>query len=163
MRKLTAALLLVILGATGSPAQNSPSALSGKINANNINIRSDSTVSATTICKMNAGDDVEVVRETYDWYKIKLPASAPAFIKRDFAISIDEKTARVLKDNVNIRLRPDEASPILGRVNKNERVAILKDNNGWYKIEPTGNSFGWVHKKFVNLANPARPARKAKH
>lgn len=131
-----------------SPAQEFQ-AFQGEINANNINIRFDSTTSSQAICNVNQGDYVEVILEFYDWYKIKLPKTAPAFIKKDLVATIDDKIAKVLKDRVNIRLHPNLSSPIIGRVNKNEAVNILEDKGQWYKIEPV-NSFGWIHKKFVN-------------
>lgn len=127
----------------------------GKVNADNINIRSDSSVSSEVICNVNRGDYVEVILEFYDWHKIKLPKTAPAFIKKDLVETTDGKTARVLKDRVNIRLHPDLSSPIIGRVNINDAVNILEDKGQWYKIEPV-NSFGWIHKKFVNKVIPVK-------
>ena len=125
----------------------------GEINANNINIRSDSTVSSKIICIANNGEPVEVVKELYEWYRVRLPKTAPSFIKKNLVSIIDEKTAKVIKDNVNIRLRPSESSPILGKAAKNEVINILEEKGEWYKIEPLNNSFGWVNKKFVNKAD----------
>ncbi len=129
-----------------------PFLFQGVINADNINIRSDSTVNSKIICKVNKGSLIEVVRKLYDWYKIRLPKTAPSFIKKDLVIFIGDKTAKVLKDNVNIRLFPSESSWILGRANKNEVVNILQEQEEWYKIEPVNNSFGWIHQNFVDKA-----------
>jgi len=136
---------------TVAPKQKS-ALFQGEINANNINIRSDSTVNSKIICAVNKGEPVEVIRESYGWYKIRLPKAAPSFIRKNLVTLIDEKTVKVIKDNVNIRLNPSESSPILGRAGKNEVINILGDRGEWYKIEPLNNSFGWVNKKFVNPA-----------
>lgn len=125
----------------------------GEINADNIHIRSDSTVSSTIICIANNGELVEVVKELYGWYRVRLPKTAPSFIKKNLVAIIDGKTAKVIKDNVNIRLKANESSPILGKADKNEVINILEEKGGWYKIEPPNNSFGWVNKKFVNKAS----------
>ena len=125
----------------------------GEINANNINIRSDSRVGSKIICIANNGEPVEVIKESYGWYKIRLPKTAPSFIKKNLVGLVDEKTAKVIKDNVNIRLRPDESSPILGKADKNEVINIVEEKGEWYKIEPLNNSFGWVNKKFVDKAD----------
>jgi uncharacterized protein YgiM (DUF1202 family) len=122
----------------------------GVINADNINIRTDSTVNSKIICKINKGEPVEVVKELYGWYKIRLPKIAPSYIKKNLVTLLGEKTAQVLEDNVNIRLDASESSWILGRVNMNEVVNILEDKGGWYRIEPVNNSFGWIHKKFID-------------
>jgi uncharacterized protein YgiM (DUF1202 family) len=122
----------------------------GEVNADDINIRSDSTMGSEIICKMNKNESIDVITQAYDWYKIRLPQNAPSFIKKDLVSPTEGKTAKVLKDNVNIRLRPDTASAILGRVNTDDTVNILEENGEWYKIEPVKNSFGWIHKNFLN-------------
>jgi uncharacterized protein YgiM (DUF1202 family) len=131
-------------------SENKPIVFEGVINIHNANVRSDATVNSKIICKINKGDIVEVVRELYGWYKIRLPKTAPAFIKKNLVSLLNEKTARVLKNNVNIRLEPSESSWILGKASQNEVVHILKDLGEWYKIEPINNSFGWIHKKLVD-------------
>jgi uncharacterized protein YgiM (DUF1202 family) len=123
----------------------------GEVKGNDINIRSDSTLSSEVICKVDKGEPLDVSSELYDWYKISLPQAAPSFIKKDFVtLSKDGKIAKVSADFVNIRLRPDISSPILGKVNKDEIVDILQDKGDWYRIKPVKNSFGWIHKSFVS-------------
>jgi len=122
----------------------------GEVNADNINIRSDSTITSEAICKINKGEPVDVLLQLYDWYKIKLPINAPSFINKEFITLIDDKIAKVIKDDVNIRLRPDISAPILGKVNKGEEVKVLEDRRDWSRIEPTPNTFGWIHKNFVS-------------
>lgn len=122
----------------------------GQVNADSVNIRADSTSGAEIICKIDKKETLEVVSELYDWYKIRLPRYAPSFIKKDFVKFGEGKSAKILKENVNIRLRSNLSSPILGRVNKDESVKVLQDAGEWYKIEPVHNSFGWVHKNFVH-------------
>lgn len=121
------------------------------VNTDNINVRFDSNINSQIICNVHKGEGVQIVSEKYDWYKIKLPKTAALFVKKTLVEPIDEKTAKGLKDNINIRLAPNESSPILGKINKNEFINILQDSGEWYKIEPTVNSFGWIHKKFVDI------------
>jgi len=139
-----------------SSSEYKPFLFLGRINANDINIRSDSTVSSKVICVLGKDEPVEVIKESYEWYKIRLPKTAASFIRKDFVEPIDEKTAKVIKDNVNIRLGPDESSSILGKAGKNEIINILGEKGEWYEIEPLSNSFGWVHKRFVDKATGHR-------
>ena len=136
-------------------------AFTGQINAAGINVRVDATVGAEVICTLTKGELVEVVREAYDWYKIRLPKEAPSYIKKnllecnnvnaDFAaVSGKCLSAKVIKDRVNIRLAPSESSWILGKVDKDTVVNVIADEAGWYKIHPVYQSYGWVNKKFVN-------------
>lgn len=133
-----------------SAGESNPFPFLGEVNANNINVRCDSTISSQVVISVNKGDSVEVISELYDWYKIKLPKTAPLFIRKDLVNLIDEKTGKVIKDRVNFRLLANESSPIIGSFNKDEVIKVLEERGGWYKIEPLSNSFGWIHKKFVN-------------
>ncbi len=147
-------------------AQN-PVPFQGEVNGNNINLRSDSTVNSETICTLNRGYKVEVVSELYEWYKIRLPQIAPSYIKKNLVDCINYTTpnltdtgiiveadnrcinAKVSGNRVNIRMRPDESAPILGTIDRNEVIDILREAGKWYKIKPIENSFGWVHKNLI--------------
>ncbi len=142
----------------------------GKVNSQGIRIRSDATVTSVVITTLSKGEKVEIVKDFFDWYKIRLPKNSPSYLKKSFvsciaSVPVDAQAdlslpvdpcqnGLVLKDKVNVRLSPGEASVILGKVNKNDRVVILGQESGWYKIEPIHNSFGWVHKKFINKIEP---------
>jgi uncharacterized protein YgiM (DUF1202 family) len=143
-------LAFIFLGFTQTFFMRECQSFQGEVNADNINVRSDSTVSSELICKVNKGEILEIITEQYDWYKIKLPKTAPLFIKRSLVAFTDDKTAKTSKDNVNLRLRPDESSPILGKLNQETVLRVLDDKKDWCKIEPLDNSFGWIHKNFVN-------------
>ena len=121
----------------------------GRVKAKDINLRIDSTVSSGVICQVRNNERVEVVAELYDWYKIRLPNYAPAYINKEMLELVDAQTAKVAKDHVNIRLMPSESSPVIGMAARGEAVNILEFRRDWYKIQPVQNSFGWIHKKFV--------------
>ena len=137
----------------------------GSAISDGINVRSDSTISASIICTLKKNQCVEVLSCLYDWYKIRLPKTTPSFIRKDLVTKLAELPpnpsdniepitksnlgAKVTKDRVNIRLEPNESSHIVGKSTKNEVVTILDDVGGWYRIEPVNSSYGWVHKKFI--------------
>lgn len=147
--KISAILLFVFLPLANYCIAEELFPFLGEVNNNDINIRSDSTVSAQTICLVNKGARLEVLSELYGWYKIRLPKTAPSFIKKSLTTPIDEKTAKLIANRVNIRLSADESSPILGMADKDQTVNILEDKGSWYKIEPINNSFGYINKKFI--------------
>lgn len=130
-------------------AQDAP--FQGEVNADNINVRADSTVSSLIICSVHKGQEVDVVSQFYEWYKIRLPKTASIYIKKNMVECIGEcENAKVLKDKVNVRSSSNESSVILGSADKNQIVKILRDKGEWYRIEPIENSFGWINKSFVN-------------
>jgi len=146
----------------------------GKINSSDINLRSDATTLSAVISVLAKGTQVEVVSESYDWYKIRLPKNTPVYISKALAscVSFGEEqsplssgpsirqcsSAKVLKDRVNIRVKPSEKAAIAGIADKNEIVNVVSETGAWYKIEPIQNSFGWVYKKFVDKSSlPVKP------
>jgi uncharacterized protein YgiM (DUF1202 family) len=151
----------------------------GEVNEDNVNIRCDSTVVSQPICTVKKGGRLDVVLEKYDWYKVRLPKSAPVYIKKTLVECIASKNieslnpdissktfkrcqnAKVLKDRVNIRLNPSEQSAILGVADKDTIVSIVSETQEWYRIEPIENSFGWIHKGFVEKV-PSRDKFKEK-
>ena len=142
--------------ATAATERSQKQAFTGRVNADQVNIRSDSTINAAVVCKVNKGERVDVLSQAYDWYKIRLPNNAPVFIKKELVEAGDNKTGKVLRDNVNLRLSPELSAPILGKVNKDTEIAILEDAGEWYKIKPLQNTFGWIYVTFVNKVDEAK-------
>jgi len=165
--RVTLFVLLVCFSFTGDSLSEEFAAFTGKVNANDINVRVDATTGAAVACTLAKGQPVEVVWEAYDWYKIRLPKTAPSYIKKNLVECINRTAslpepekclnAKVTAERVNIRLGPGEGSWILGKVDKLTVVNILADKGAWYKIEPVHQSFGWVYKKFVDKAPAAVP------
>lgn len=166
MRLLKICGLALLLAATSYSA-GLAEPFRGFINSEKINLRADSTPNGEIVCELAKGTQVSVIKEQYDWYKIRLPKSAPSYVKKTFLECLPEETpkasqtpiplnqrfchsAKVIADNVNIRLKPDQGAKILGRLNKNVIVNVLGEESGWFKIEPVENSYAWVYKKFVN-------------
>lgn len=152
---LKASTIFIMLTCVSYAQESSLFPFWGMVNADSVNMRSDSTVNSSIICNINRGEQVEVIQELYDWYKIRLPKTAPSFIKKNLVILIDNKTGKVLKNRVNIRMKPSETAAVIGKANKDEIVNILDDVGQWYKIEPLNNSFGWIHKKFIKGQSPS--------
>jgi len=163
--KVTLVLLAACLSFGGYAFSEEFAEFIGKVNANNINVRVDATTGAPIACTLARGQLIEVVRESYDWYKIRLPKTAPSYIKKSLVQCIDRDVSasepfkclngKVTAEKVNVRLGPSEDSWILGKADKSTIVNILGEKNSWYKIEPVHQSFGWIHKKFVDKAQAA--------
>jgi len=150
-------------------------AFTGEINSPAINVRVDSTTSSEVICVLDKKDKVDVASESYGWYKIRLPKKAPSYVKANLTECIKTEeanlapdkpvqvnpprciNARIIKERVNIRLKPNESSWILGKAGKNTIINLTGEEGPWYKIEPIEESFGWINKKFVDKIEPEPP------
>lgn len=128
----------------------------GRVIEDNVNVRADSTVSSQGICTVNKGVKLDIMRDSYDWYKIRLPASSSVFVRQDMLECVQFSDinkgctkAKVIKERVNARLNPDETAHIVGKLNRDESVTVVNEAKGWFRIRPTQNCFGWINKKFV--------------
>jgi uncharacterized protein YgiM (DUF1202 family) len=173
---LLTAIFLSVAAGVGLAADFSP--FTGRVIEDDVNIRCDSTVGSPSIASMKKDAQLEVVEQIYDWYKVRLPKQAPAYIKKDLVECVSSKSekeplggpdfpgpaeasgclnARVSKSRVNIRLQPDETSPVLGKADEGTAIAVTLEVKDWYRIVPTPDTFGWIHKKFIEPVKPAPP------
>lgn len=160
-----ALIIALIISITAGPGLAiEPPHLYVQVNSDNINIRADCTTGSEIICQANKGDILEVFGEKYDWYKIHLPKQAGVYIKEEL-VELKPSTdptvqkqalypvkAEVSATNVNIRLGPSLESRIIGRADRGETIEVIDNINGWYKIAPSINSYGWIHGKFIQDA-----------
>ncbi len=164
-KEITLILLAIFLAAAKIFAQTEFPFL-GEINAGEANIRSDSTASAKEVCLLKKGQQIEVCAEFFEWYKIRIPSCVPVYMSSRYAECIKYKedldnknrtclSAKVSGDRVNIRSLPDKSGAILGAADKNEIVDVQGELDGWIRISPSRDTFGWVHKKFVG--RPVQP------
>jgi N-acetylmuramoyl-L-alanine amidase len=144
-------LFLILILSISTCFAGTPS-FKGKISEDGVNIRTDATVASQVVSTLAKDSQVDVVGESYGWYKIKLPVTAPAYIRNDMAhlfVPQDNKRLKVDKEGVNVRLRPNDASPIIGRLDKDQEAILIEERSGWYRIEPPEGSYGWVSEYFV--------------
>ena len=173
-RKIISAIFIVPVFYAGIAFAQDFQKFNGEITSDNINIRTDSTVGSDIICALKKHDKVEVTAELYDWYKVRLPKNAPSFVKKSFFKCMPSQaqhslsaaapargnacaSATAINDKINVRFKPSENSQILGKVKSNEIVNVVSDSEGWLKIEPIRDSFGFVNKKFVNKLSATPP------
>lgn len=79
------------------------------------------------------------------------------YLKNNMSLGNEEVTVIntgvvVNTDSLNVRSGYGTNYPIIGKINKDEKVEIVESNNGWYKIKYNGN-YGFVSAKYINL-NP---------
>ena len=89
----------------------------GKVNRNDVNIRAGSTVNAmkTTVqTRLNAGDEIEIIGKEQEYLKIKPPAGAYLYVKKDF-VTIAHPAVTSTPAPVNIQVSPP-AQPIVPTV-----------------------------------------------
>lgn len=124
----------------------------GRVNSDGINLRAAPNVRAESIAKLKRETKLKVLSERFDWYKVNLPKTAVCFISRKYVkFSTLMNEGIVTADKVNLRAKPSQNAAIIGQINKDQIVRIIKAEPDWYAISaPQDEAFGWVHKKFID-------------
>ena len=60
-----------------------------------------------------------------------------------------------VEDYVNIRIKPDEGSEILGKLYKDSAATILEENGDWYKVK-SGTVTGYIKSEFLATGKEAK-------
>lgn len=144
MKRLLLALFVVVAGAASIFSSSSYTVLK-----DSINVRVDSTVLSDSLGYLSQGDEVTVLGEKYDWYRIILPQRFTCYIAAEFAEKIESRLLKVTGSGVNLRSSPTLESPIIGVAPKDTTFRVLEYGKEWIKISGYPYAQGWVHKKFL--------------
>jgi len=157
--KKSFALLTLILTLTSNVLAVDTSAgefpFQGKLTSNDINLRAGPNTSYESLDKLQKEAKVDVLTQRYDWYKIALPKTTSCFISRKFLKRTSTKKGIVTGNMVNLRAKPSEDASIIGKINADYVVRVIKAHPEWYEIAGVGDvASGWMHKKFVARSTP---------
>lgn len=140
---------------TRRPIEEKPLLMKGRVNANLLNIRSEPNTNCDVVGKLKRDDMVEIIGIEDDWYEIHHNNSS-AFV---FAKFIEElvKSGVINANLLNVRALPNRDAEKLGRLTRDNKVIIVDEIDGWYKIKYE-KAFGYVFGQFVevNLGDEGR-------
>lgn len=123
-------------------------------------IKAGDNANFENLCALSKDDSVNVLDRRYSWFKILLPKKAYLYISKDYVdLTSDEKGIGVVNaSNVNLRAGSGTRYSIVSQISKPEKVSVISENNGWYKIEPPYGTTGWVHADQLTLTEEAQAA-----
>lgn len=126
-----------------------------------INIRGQPTTASEVLGQLNTGDRVtvlELVRvdkpkpgDSTNWLKIALPATVPVWVHSQF---VDTNKMAVHAARLNVRGGPGENFSIVGRVERGEKLKLIRQKDEWLQIAPPLGSFGYVAAEFFTAPAP---------
>jgi len=91
--------VLLVFAAGKVYAQEAFEAFDGQVTGDQVNVRADSTINSRILCQLSSGEAVDVISESYDWYRIRLPEQASAYIRKDMTACIDKPGGSVVTAN----------------------------------------------------------------
>ncbi|MFC1624302.1 SH3 domain-containing protein [Candidatus Omnitrophota bacterium] len=125
----------------------------GFVKNNDANVRAGDNVNFESLCRLEKSDPVKITGSRYSWFKIALPKKARLFIKNDYVdLTSDEEIGIVNAARVNIRAGEGTKYSVVGQVSSPEKLNILEEIDGWYKIMPPEGSKGWMHSSQIEFS-----------
>lgn len=137
---------------------------------NSLNVRSDASIGAAVLGKMNAGDEALMIGSEEDWIQIDLNGIS-GWVHTDYVSKIEnaEKstngetpvaqtadTFTVAVDALNVRKKDDLSSKKMDVIYKNETYAVKEIKGNWVRITMNKNKEGWVYSFHGTLSSNAK-------
>ena len=125
--------------------------------ADNVIVRAGQNLNFEILCHLKKGDEVVVLGESYEWFKIKLPIDANSYISSSYVKELWDNMAEITANRVNVRADKDVKYSVIGQLSKGDKVLIKDRSQGWFKIEPPDQSYGWVRSEFLEFKSKEVP------
>ncbi len=161
----------------------------GKVTSDNVKVRESASTTAKQVSSLRNGDSVDIVDEATDasgyvWYKIYVNKSEFGYVRSDLVAKaggssssstttsntaslpetsvtgVEQKSASVIADSVNVRKGAGTAYDSVGKVTKNETVTITgeatgTDNKTWYQVNFGDGKTGFIRGDLVTISDAA--------
>ena len=134
----------------------------GVVTASSLSVRSGPGTNYAKIGALAKGQKVELTGKTGDWYKIRYKTGYGYVLSKYISLSNESsrgseasRTGIVTATTLNVRKIPSTSAAIAGKLAKNTRVEIYKEQNGWYYIK-AGSIAGWVVKTYIKVIETSR-------
>ena len=133
----------------------------GEVTANDVYVRYGNSANHYPVCKLKAGQRVDIVGEQGEWYEILPPAGTFSWISAQYVDTVDNANGVINGDNVRVR-----AGSVLeewkkrrepqGKLSKGAEVRILEASpDGFLRIVPPAGVTMWISRQYVELVPDA--------
>lgn len=144
-------ILLVTVSSTLVMAQNNVVTVESSF----LNVRMGPGLSYEIMDELNHGDEINVIEETDEWYKIRLADDrigwiASWHVSEDSPDAYQNTYARVSNDFANVRLYADAESDLLGTVYQGTELEVIFTENDWVQVQYMG-TLGWIRGDLLEI------------
>ena len=119
-----------------------------------VNIRTGPGTSYKRITMINRGVKFTVLGSKNGWYNVKLQNGTVGWIIGDYVKSINISSTtegQCTGNKVNIRSGPGTGNRQITRINKGDKFIILGSKSGWYNIQLSDGTIGWIIGDYVRV------------
>lgn len=127
------------------------------VTADALHVRANASTSSDIISRVYEGQKLNVISEENGWYKINQNGKT-GYVSAQFVSKNGEKVTTsssngssktVTADVLRVRTEPNSSSSVMGRVYEGQKLQVIGEENGWYKINLNGKT-GYVSSEFVS-------------
>jgi uncharacterized protein YgiM (DUF1202 family) len=153
------------------PTVSAPTTGTYRVTANVLNVRSGSNTSHSIIGKMYRGHEVAVIGKENGWYKVNHNGQT-GYVSAEYMQKVGEGSSStsvekpsppppppptssgslgtyiVTASTLNVRQGPNTSYQKVGALYNQQKVTVLGETNGWYKIEYKGQT-GYISSSFA--------------
>jgi len=154
IKSLVIIFLLLTLTAHAQEEAKEKFPKAGYVKNDGVIVKAGDNENFENLCTLLKTDYVKIVDRRYSWLKILLPKKAVLYVNSDYVtLTSNEKGIGIINaSNVNLRAGAGTRYSIVGQISKPEKVSILSEDAGWYKIEPPYGTAGWIHSNQIDIA-----------
>lgn len=158
MKKVFFLLFSLLIGIEPAFAQ-AQLAYMGRVKENQIFIYAGQHVNYEKLSSVKKDNTLCVLSESYGWLRVKLPIQAKVYVKAEHIQRLSDDVGRVTVDKLNARALPNTEASIVGKLQKDSKIVILDEKEGWFLIQPTDDFFGWVQAEAIEKTSQKAKAR----
>jgi uncharacterized protein YgiM (DUF1202 family) len=133
---------------------NSKVSFSGVVNSNAVYVRSGPGENYYATLKLDKGAQITVVGLKFDWLKVIPPEGSFSYVAKAYVEKRgDGSVGRVTKPDLNVRAGSDLnalKTTVQTKLDENEDVAILGEQDEYFKIKPPQGAYLYINKQFVD-------------
>ena len=159
MRKLVSVILTIVVS-VGAMAFSAPveaatlQSTAGVVSTSSgrLNVRSNSSTSASVIASLDKGSYVTLLSKSGSWWYVEYAKGQYGYCHADY-IKTTAGTAATVKTqsgNLNVRSGAGTSYQIKDKLAKGETVVVLSTSNGWSRVLYHGTKTGYVSSQYLS-------------
>ncbi len=132
----------------------------GTVTGDRVNVRAGPSTNHHAFTTFERGTQLVVSSLVGEWYRVHLPSNVSCWINIEYVSEIDDKTARVEGNRVNIRITPGTQQAPVGQVTHGERLHMTGRRAGegqWLEFYAPLAATACIHKDYVELGRALDP------
>lgn len=142
--------ILIALGLGSSSVFAQPFSI-GKVQATSLNVRKEASTTSNIISKLYNGNEVLIISNVQDWYKIRLTDGNEGWISSAYAGIVKEGIdGYVNADSVNLRQEASTQSSVVARLSKGAQLNVIEKTGDWYRVTYDGKT-AYIYSIYANV------------